>query len=186
MTARTGFAVAALAGRRIDPPGTSRPVFPLRNVPIVRNRLRALLLEEGVTVLVSSAACGADLIAQEEAASLGLRRRVVLPYPPRRFRSTSVVDRPGDWGESFDRVIDRVRADGGLVVLEAGFGNGFVAANHELVRQAHTIAHEGGIDRLLAVVVWEGMPHPEPDASDGFRRLALNGGFEIRFVQTMR
>jgi len=57
------------------------------------------------------------LIVLSEAGSLGLRRRVVLPFEPKRFRETSVVDRPGDWGTIYDQVIDQVETNGDLVVL---------------------------------------------------------------------
>src|SRR4051812_8410719 len=89
-------AVIALAGRHVDPDGTDAPRFPLENVPIVRSRIVDLLAKEHAVALVCSAACGADLIALEEAEQLGLRRRIVLPFSPERFRSTSVTDRPGN------------------------------------------------------------------------------------------
>src|SRR3954454_21697157 len=98
-------AVVALAGRRMDAPGTEPPRFPLENVPVVRQRLAAMLAKESAVALGFSAACGANLIALEEAERLALRRRIVLPFSPERFRETSVVDRPGDWGPVFDRLI---------------------------------------------------------------------------------
>jgi hypothetical protein len=64
------------------------------HVPLVRRRIVDLLAEEHTEALVCSAACGADLIALEEAERLGLRRRIVLPFSPRQFRETSVTDRP--------------------------------------------------------------------------------------------
>ena len=42
--------------------------------------MRTLLIGTGATWLVSSAACGADLIALSEAGKLGIRRRVGLPF----------------------------------------------------------------------------------------------------------
>ena len=93
-------AVIALAGRRIDAADTNPPRFPLEAVPTVRRRLADLLAKERAVALVCSAACGADLMALEEAERLGLRRRIVLPFPPERFRKTSVIDRPGDWAAS--------------------------------------------------------------------------------------
>src|SRR3984957_6214255 len=111
--------VIALAGRRIDAPDTDPPRFPLQNVPIVRRRLAALFSAEHAEALVCSAACGADLVALEEAERLGLRRRIVLPFPPERFRETSVTDRPGDWGPVFDRLVAAAEAAGDLVILQS-------------------------------------------------------------------
>ena len=66
-------AVIALAGRRIDAPDTDPPRFPLGNIPMVRQRLVDMLAAERADALVCSAACGADLIALEEAERLGIR-----------------------------------------------------------------------------------------------------------------
>ena len=90
--------IVALAGRRIDKPDADAPRFPLTSVDLVRGRLHHLLSVKKVTTLVCSAACGADLLALAAARDLGIRRRVILPFTRERFRVTSVVDRPGDWG----------------------------------------------------------------------------------------
>src|SRR4051812_712887 len=97
--------IVVLQGPRIDADGTYPPRFPLDCVPMVRQRIAHILTEECASILVCSAACGTDLIALEEAERLGLRRRIVLPFSPERFRETSVVDRPGDWGSVFDHQI---------------------------------------------------------------------------------
>src|SRR5438270_205679 len=102
--------IVAGAGRRIDAPDGGQPRFPLENVAKVRRRIRALLEQQRVAGVVSSAACGADLVVLSEAVSLGLRCRVVLPIERARFRESSVVDRPGDWGPLFDRVLDGIDA----------------------------------------------------------------------------
>ena len=65
--------------------------------------------EKGVRVLVCSAASGADLLALGVASEMGIRRRVLLPFARALFRETSVADRPGDWGERYDRVLNEVR-----------------------------------------------------------------------------
>jgi len=64
--------IIALAGRRVDSADAKDPRFPLGNVERVRRLARAVLEEKGATALVSSAACGADLIALSEAGQLGL------------------------------------------------------------------------------------------------------------------
>src|ERR1700687_257733 len=107
-------AIVALAGRRVDPVDADTRRFPLENVTLVRKRLSELFVAERATALVSSAACGADLAALEAAERLGLRWRIVLPFAPERFRQTSVIDRPGDWGPVFDRLIAQSRIAGDL------------------------------------------------------------------------
>ncbi len=178
--------VVALAGRRVDAPGTKPPRFPLGNVPLVRQRLAELLARERAAALVCSAACGADLVALAEAERLGLRRRIVLPFAPERFRETSVVDRPGDWGPAFDRLIAAAGAAGDLVVLDVGNNNStYAAANQAIVREAQALAQaDSAANRLVALVVWEGAARVGTDATEGFRNMAVRAGFEERSVLT--
>jgi hypothetical protein len=183
-------AVLALAGRRIDAPETQSVRFPLKNVPIVRERLAVLLASEHAEALVCSAACGADLIALAEAERLGLRRRIVLPFPAKRFRETSVTDRPGDWGPLFDRLITEAESAGDLVVLPGTGGNddaAYAAANQTIVREAEALAQatsDARPYRLVAVIVWEGSAREGTDASGGLLTLAKQAGFEERSVPT--
>jgi hypothetical protein len=193
MTEVTSGTVVALAGRRIDAPDTAPPRFPLENVAAVRQRIADLLAAERVTDLVCAAACGADLIALEEAGRLGLRRRIVLPFAAERFRETSVTDRPGDWGPVYDQMIAAVAAQGGIVVCDPVEGDdeaAYAAANHAIIReaqaQAQVQARTSGEDaRRLVVIVWEGAERATTDASGELRRLALAAGFEERNVPTL-
>jgi hypothetical protein len=104
--------IIALAGRRVDSAEAKESRFPAQNVETVRKRIRAVLRDKSATVLVSSGACGADLIALSEAGQLGLRRRVILPLERERFRDTSVTDRPGEWGPLYDQVLDESESGG--------------------------------------------------------------------------
>jgi hypothetical protein len=177
--------VIALAGRRVDAAGTNPPRFPLANVPLVHKRLVELLLLKNAGALVCSAACGADLIALQAAGERGLRLRVVLPFSPKRFRETSVVDRPGDWGTLYDRVIAEVKAKGDLVVLPAvpgGDNDAYQAANEAIVWEAKNLP---GLQERTAVIVWEGSPRSASDATESFRRLAEGAGFSQCFVLTL-
>ncbi|MGH9593266.1 MAG: hypothetical protein ACRD5L_09260, partial [Bryobacteraceae bacterium] len=110
--------IMAVAGRRVDAANSEFPRFPLRNVGLVRRRVRAIFESNGVEVVVSSAACGADLIALSEARALGLRRRIVLPFSRSKFRDTSVIDRPGNWGPIYDEIVNEAEAADDLVVLD--------------------------------------------------------------------
>jgi len=184
MSASPGM-VLAVAGRRIDAKDANPPRFPLSQVEAVRQRLHKLLVDERVGAIVCSAACGADLIALEEAGKLGIRRRVVLPFPKERFRETSVVDRPGDWGDVYDHVIADVEAKGDLVVLQMTAGDesdAYQAANEAIIREAETLVR---FAERTAVIVWEGSPRSESDATNAFRALAKQAGFSQRVVPTL-
>jgi hypothetical protein len=183
-------AVIALAGRRIDAEGSDPPRFPLMNVPVVRARLAEVFSSESIAALVCSAACGADLIALEEAERVGRKRRIVLPFSPERFRATSVIDRPGEWGPVFDRVVAAAEAADDLVVLDGGIVGdetaAYAAANEAIIREAQALARAGGTPRRsVAIVVWEGAARAGSDATEDFRRLALAAGFDARAVLTL-
>src|SRR5882757_4467262 len=97
--------VLVQAGRRVDAPDAAAVRFPSSNVDLVRQRIRKYFGESKPDFLVTAAACGTDLLALEVAGQLSVQRVVLLPSEPKVFRGASVVDRPGDWGEMFDRLV---------------------------------------------------------------------------------
>ena len=196
---RTGRSIIALAGRRIDAPGSASPRFPLDMTHRVRERLRDVMLNEGAVALVASAACGADLIALDVAAQLGLRRRIVLPLPADRFRNLSVVDRPGDWSSLFDPSINDARAAGDLVVLDtdhspvdgsdadgAALDAAFAAATGRILQEAEALAGEPGTQglRVVGVLVWDGVSRGADDHTAAFGRLVRERGHTVIEVAT--
>jgi hypothetical protein len=181
-----GIMVIALAGRRVDAPGAETPRFPPANVAAVRGRIHDLLREQKAQAVVCSAACGADLLALETAGELGISRRIVLPYARDRFRATSVVDRPGDWGDRFDRILDEVEATGDLVVL--GYVEGdeaaYLATNRAILDQAAVLA--GQLQQAVgAVVVWDGATRGEDDITAAFAQEAHRRGLTVRHLLTL-
>jgi hypothetical protein len=176
--------ILALAGRRIDADGARPPRFPLGNAGVVRERLRALLRAEQPAALVSSAACGADLLALLEAGTLGIGRRVVLPFERHRFRGSSVTDRPGDWGSSFDLVVDDVTARGDLVVLEGPDGDeAYAAANGRILDEALRLA--ASPQDAAAVLVWEGASRGAGDLTAAFGDGAAARGLRVVHIKTV-
>ena len=183
-------AVVALAGRRIDLPEAQVPRFPLENVQEVGRRICESFCKMHAVTLVCSAACGADLVALEQAKQLGLRRRIVLPFAPERFRETSVVDRPGDWGPVYDQQVAATATAGDLLVLDSATGGdaAYAAANEAIVREAQALARTAQPDRphsLIAILVWEGTPRPGSDATARFRDLTRRAGFEEQSISTL-
>ena len=176
-------AIVALAGRRIDAPDDKTPRFPLENVKAVRERIRGVL--KGRRALVCSAACGADLIALEQASAEGMRRRVVLPFPKEHFRETSVVDRPGDWGSLFDQIIEEVERSGELVVLPSkpDDEDAYAKASAEILEQAARL-ETADLPGVLAVVVWDGASRGPDDLTAAFLHGAKQGGYATVEVAT--
>jgi len=185
--AQAKTAVVAVAGRRVDAPGADPARFPLENVPGVRHRIAECLEAEAAAALVSSAACGVDLLALDEAERLSLRRRIILPFSPERFRESSVVDRPGNWGAMFDRHTAAAMAGGDLVVLDFADGGdpAYAGANEAIVREAQALAQDGALHRLVALTVWDGTARRGTDATADFRRLASKASFKQMNVSTL-
>jgi hypothetical protein len=183
----TTAAVLAAAGRRIDASGAATPRFPLDRVPAVRREIGELLARERVCAVVSSAACGADLLTLVEAERLHVGRRIVLPFPREAFRARSVVDRPGEWGDAFDRLAAGAEVEGNLIILDADPARAFAAANSMILEEAAGLAgslSRGGPLRRLALIVWDGAPRPGSDATEDFRQQAVSLGFELRTILT--
>jgi hypothetical protein len=186
--------VAALAGRRVDPPGAERPRFPLANVEAVAQRLRTVLADLEPEVLVSSAACGADLLALDAARTLGIRRRIVLPFDASRFRASSVVDRPGEWGPLFDSLYDEALSSNDVVILhcEGDDEAAYAAATDRIVTEALSLAEGTDSEGIVslgreptAIVVWEGESRDEGDMTARFAALAADRGMRVVEVATL-
>jgi hypothetical protein len=180
--------VIALAGRRIDSPDAATARFPAANVPAVKAQLHDLFHKTAASALVSSAACGADLVALEEAGRMGLRRRVVLPANKEEFRENSVVDdgRPADWGLFYDRITTDVGAADDLVVLQdqpAGDAP-FVAANSRILDEAVALGRATN-ENVLAVLVWEGRSRGLGDLTEAFGAAARERGLPVTEVYTL-
>lgn len=177
--------VVAFAGRRIDAPDAEVQRFPPTAVAAAEVRLRELLQEHGAVALVSSAACGADLIALRAAESLGVRARVILPFEARRFRETSVVDRGGEWGALYDQQLERAASTDDLVVLQgAGEGSAaYAAANAVILQETARLADELAA-RPLAIILWEGSERPGGDLTAALAAAARSRGWEVVEVRS--
>ncbi len=177
--------VVALAGRRPDAPNADSQRFPVSNVALVRQRLYDLFVSEGFTVLVSSAACGADLLALNIAIELGMQTIVVLPFAPVIFRRLSVTDRPGDWGKLFDQVIARTTKDRTLRILDyAEYDpNAFLETNKKMIALAEEQADPS--QAPVCTLVWDGHPRGEDDATRQFGHLCRQAGFRVVEVSSL-
>ena len=185
--------VVALAGRRVDPPDAGTPAS-VRERRARARRLRSFLAERQPAVLVCSAACGAnDLVALEAAGTQQVRRRIILPFDPERFRETSVTDRPGDWRPLYERVVAAAGPDGRSRGARGRRRGGFHVPRGQRAdprpgappgrrrrgsqrRGARPVAPEVA----LAVIVWEGQSRGDDDATAQFatsaRRRGRSGG----------
>jgi hypothetical protein len=155
--------IIALTSRRIDAIDAKQTRFPLQNVGLVKARVWAKFKELGATVLVCSAACGADLIALSEAGALGIRRKVILPFDRKRFRETSVVDRPGNWARLYDQIIDQVEAAGDLVIAPDNLNDGAYCATNRRILDEAILLGQHLHKPVAAMLIWEGASRGSDD-----------------------
>src|SRR5262249_10615546 len=152
----------------------------------VQQRLDELFARESATAMVSSGACGADLAALTVAGARHMRRRMVLPFGRDEFRTSSVTDRPGDWGPVYDRVLAELDPTGDVVTL-AGHTAGdaaYDAANDVILDEAATLARESATD-VVALLVWEGAPRDGADMTAAFGEAARKRGYRVEHVKTL-
>jgi hypothetical protein len=179
--------IICLAGRRVDAARAKEARFSgtPENLRLVRNRIRQALIHHGAKIVVSSAACGADLLALTEAGSLKLRRCVILPFAREKFRETSVIDRPGDWGALYDQVLDEVEKDEGLVVIAAGSDDeAYAKTNHAIVDQALALGEQHQ-QPVTAMLVWDKKSRGSGDLTEEFAAYARSQGIPIVEVATI-
>jgi hypothetical protein len=174
--------VVAFAGRRVDPPDAKQPRFPLINADEVKKGIRFAFESSKAAALASSAACGADLLALEAAGELRIRRRVVLPFSRETFRRTSVIDRPGDWGPRYDKILDEVERNNDLVLL--GYSeddpDAYVATNRAILDEAVSIGTS-----TVAVVAWDQQSRGPDDITEQFIKEAERRGIRVHPVPTV-
>lgn len=189
--------VIALAGRRIDAPDASSPRFPTENIGKIKEKLGLFFIEKKPDWLVSSGACGADLIALDVAGELEINRKMILPFDAETFRLTSVVDRPGDWGTLYDRIYGELKNESN--VIDLGYDKDeediYEKANFDILNEADKIYNElkndnsetegVGNEKKIAIIIWEGKPKNAGDTTDHFRQEAMKRGYKIREINSL-
>jgi hypothetical protein len=176
--------IIALAGRRIDTVDAETPRFPLEMKDVVLDRLVDLFERLKPSALVSSAACGADLLGLEAAGDLGITRYIILPFGRDAFLETSVIDRPGGWGSRFKEIIRSVDDDGNLIILDGSVDDttAYSRVTTEILERAEQLA--SGNKDVIAVAVWEGQAKGEDDETAAFVAQATERDIEVEPILT--
>ncbi|MDH4195513.1 MAG: hypothetical protein OEY80_13695 [Nitrospirota bacterium] len=193
--------ILACAGRRIDASDASISRFPLIESDRVGREVEAVLRTQRVTLVVSSAACGADLIVLHVAHRLGIRTLVVLPFSPELFRRHSVMDRPSsaawDWGKLYDQMIEKVRKAGDLKILKGTPEShlGYQAVNRALVAEAMALGKQEsargressgiGLAQVKALIIWDGESRGPQDLTMHFSEEACAQGLPVLEIFTL-
>lgn len=182
--------VVVLAGRRVDAADASAARFPLSNVEKVKEKLKQFFIANIIDYLVCSGACGADLVALDVAGQLSISRKMILPFDAETFRSSSVADRPGNWGELFDAVHKDLKNESNVITLNYAEDDKDVyeKTNFDILNTADSIfekLNEKGDTKRVAVIVWEGTPKDSNDTTDHFRKEAEKRGYMIEEINCL-
>ncbi|WP_353063814.1 hypothetical protein RBB77_21530 [Tunturibacter psychrotolerans] len=169
------------AGRRVDAPDAGVTRFPARNVPEVRKRINQVLRKEMPVAIVSSAACGADLLLLDAAGRMHVPRYIFLPSDTEDFRKSSVTDRPGDWGEIYTNVLQGSTVE----VLKLPEGQeGYLETNLKLLDQAQVQAKLKRTN-VHALVIWNQESRGSDDVTAHFLEQAKRRDIPIIEVSTL-
>jgi hypothetical protein len=169
------------AGRRVDAPDAQSQRFPAANVPRVRARIEQYLKRERPTGVVSSAACGTDLLLLDLAGQMSIPQTVVLGTDPETFRKSSVIDRPGDWGDLYDHVLKTAKVE----TLKVAEGQeGYLQTNIVLLDRGQSLAAARGVP-AQALVVWNKQSRGEDDVTEHFLKQAEKKGIPVVQISTL-
>ncbi len=193
--------IIGFAGRRIDAPDSSLSRFPVSQIDRVYQQITALFIKNEFSMLIASAACGADLLALKVAQNLRVCYRIILPSAVEQFRVTSVVDRPNsnewNWGAIFDGVVSAAQENGDLVILKTGEDRhaGYQAVNHAILDaaqgQSAKQSRKGAthvsqdFQSMHAVIAWDGHPRGERDLTWHFANEARMRGIVVTEILTL-
>jgi hypothetical protein len=173
--------VIVSAGRRVDAPDATTPRFPQQNVAGVRAKVEDFLQQQKPSVIVSSGACGADLLLLQAAQRGRIPRYVLLPSSPEEFRESSVTDRPGDWGTIYDDVLK----DSQVEILKLPSGQeGYLETNLRLLERGQALAAELGTSATV-LVIWNQETRGDDDVTAHFLREATQRNIPISEISTL-
>jgi hypothetical protein len=176
-----GRPVIVEAGRRVDAPDAQVPRFPPSNVPHVSRHIKQLLIKQNPQAVVCSAACGTDLLLLQAAGDMRIRQVVLLPSEPEEFRKSSVTDRPGNWGELYDRVLKTAQVE----VLKLPEGQeGYLETNLKLLDRGQQLARENGVS-AEALVIWNGESRGPDDVTAHFLHEAKSRHMIVSEISTV-
>ena len=112
---------------------------------------------------------------------------MILPFDTATFRRQSVVDRPGDWGPLFDRIVSEIERAGDLILLGLSGPNksAYEETNRAILSEGEALSARMDARARVAVIVWDGKPRGPDDLAHQFREEAVGRGWETREVSTL-
>jgi hypothetical protein len=195
--------IVALAGRRIDKPYTKTPAFPFSNIEKVSAELNNFFNENNVTHLVSSGACGADLLGLEVAIKLKISCYLILPFEKEIFVSKSVSDcfKNEMWEAVFNKIYTSLEEQQKITILSISpeDEDKYQKTNKAILNKVESLSaslkkteeylSSNLKPQKIALILWEGKPKAkEIDTTDYTENLlesAKEMGFETEVINTL-
>ena len=178
--------IIVVAGRRTDAYDAKDKRFPLENTKHVKDEIKKLFKSTLARTIISSGACGADLIAMQVAQESNLEKIMILPFDENNFRKISVTDRPGDWHLIYDPLIEKLKGTEGLVVLNYSVADplAFEKTNMVILDKAFELSGKTS-QPVMALIVWDGIAKNANDTTLHFKNEALKRGFLVNEIKTI-
>jgi hypothetical protein len=109
----------------------------------------------------------------------------VLPFSRQKFRVSSAVDGPGNWGELYDEVMSELAQTSDVEIVNVAAGEDpFRLTCREILAEAAAIGKERRQD-VGAVMVWDGNVRETPDYTSEFAAEAKTRGIPVFEIRTM-
>src|SRR5262245_25057310 len=184
MSSQSASSVVALAGRRIDHAEAVSLRFPLEKIFDVRANILECLQKIKPTSLVSSAACGADLLGLDVAENLNIHSRIVIPFGVHEFMQTYVVHRPCHslWHCRYSRLTTRAseRGDLGELGISPSDKSAYSRSRKAILEEAGSLAQT-----RFALIVRDGRATGPEDETRQFKDLAEAAQFNVYEIKTL-
>lgn len=95
------------------------------------------------------------------------------------------MDRPGDWGSLYDRILDQVQLAGDLLIEAAPPGiDPFEFAGLAILNEADRLSKAGN-ESQAAILVWDGIDSGPGDMTSNFAMAAKDRGVPLLQVSTL-
>lgn len=197
--------IVALAGRRVDKPDTKTPAFPLENIEKVRAELFSFLNKNNVTHLVSSGACGADLLGLEVAIKLKITCHLILPFEKDIFADKSVSDCIENemWEAMFNKSYTFLEEQQNVTILSISLEDKdkYQKTNKAILNKVESLSDSlkkteeylssNSEPKKIALILWEGKPKAKSkenenvDYTENLIESAKAIGFETEVINTL-
>jgi hypothetical protein len=175
--------IIAFAGRRVDDPQDVNKRFPLNSIERVEAELQNFFKTNHVECMVSSAACGSDLLALTIAQTLNISTVVILPFGVERFKRESVTDRGEPWGQMFDNVINNPKLTKLINLNLHEVADPYEEVNKNIMEEATGLSEAMQLP-VRALVAWDGFRKPSDDITFSFLVLAKSRKIPIEEIIT--